>query len=65
MSKFYKSLNGSSPSVYYSSIPNTTYVFRVKKRNKIDGSDMNTTEHIKLEFLMEPDNLTCDSKYSQ
>jgi hypothetical protein len=32
------------------------FVSRVKKVEKIDGTDMDKTEYIKLKFLMGPDN---------
>jgi hypothetical protein len=35
----------------------------VKKMDKVDGTDVDKSEWIKLEFLMDPDNPA--SKYSQ
>jgi hypothetical protein len=35
----------------------------MKKMKKVDGSDADKSEWIKLEFLMDPDNLA--SKYSR
>jgi hypothetical protein len=37
----------------------------VKKVDKVDGSDADNSEWIKLEFLMDPDNPALDSKYSR
>jgi hypothetical protein len=36
----------------------------VKKMHKVDGSDTDKSEWIKLEFLMDPDNPSLGSKYS-
>jgi hypothetical protein len=37
----------------------------VKKMDKVDGPDADKSEWIKLEFLMDPDNLALDYKYSR
>jgi hypothetical protein len=37
----------------------------VKKMDKVDGTDTDKSEWIKLEFLMDPDNPASGSKYSQ
>jgi hypothetical protein len=37
----------------------------VKKMDKVDGPDADKSEWIKLEFLIDPDNPTSGSKYSQ
>jgi hypothetical protein len=37
----------------------------VKKMDKVDGTDADKSEWIKLEFLMDPDNPALGSKYSQ
>jgi hypothetical protein len=37
----------------------------VKKMDKVDGTEADKSEWIKLEFLMDPYNPTLDSKYSQ
>jgi hypothetical protein len=37
----------------------------VKKIDKVDGTDADNSEWIKLEFLMDPDNSALDSKYSR
>jgi hypothetical protein len=37
----------------------------VKKVDKVDGPDADKSELIKLEFLMDPDNLASGSKYSR
>jgi hypothetical protein len=39
------------------------FVSKVKKMDKFDGPDMDKSEWIKLEFLMDPDNPAMDSKY--
>jgi hypothetical protein len=41
------------------------FVSKVKKMDKVDGTDAEKSEWIKLEFLMDPDNPALDSKYSQ
>jgi hypothetical protein len=41
------------------------FVSKVKNMDKIDGPDADKSEWIKLEFLMDPDNPTLGSKYSQ
>jgi hypothetical protein len=40
-------------------------VSKVKKMEKVDGTDTDMSEWIKLEFLMDPDNPASGSKYSQ
>jgi hypothetical protein len=37
----------------------------VKKMDKVDGTDADKLEWIKLEFFMDPDNAASGSKYSQ
>jgi hypothetical protein len=37
----------------------------VKKMDKVDGSDADKSEWIKLEFIMDPDKPALDSKYSR
>jgi hypothetical protein len=37
----------------------------VKKMDKVDGTDLDKSEWINLEFIMDPDNSDLDSKYSQ
>jgi hypothetical protein len=41
------------------------FVSKVKKVDKVDGTDADKSEWIKLEFLMDPDNPALDFKYSQ
>jgi hypothetical protein len=41
------------------------FVSKVKKMDKADGTDMDKSEWIKLEFLIDPGNLASGSKYSQ
>jgi hypothetical protein len=54
MSKFSKSTAALPPSVCERTpIP---YVSKVKKMDKVDGTEANKAEWIKLEFLMDPDN---------
>jgi hypothetical protein len=37
----------------------------MKKMEKVNGTDVDKSEWIKLEFLMDPDNQTSGSKYSR
>jgi hypothetical protein len=39
--------------------------FKVKKMDKVDGSDTDKSEWIKLKFFMDPDNPDSSSKYSR
>jgi hypothetical protein len=41
------------------------FASKVKKMDKVDGPDMDKSEWIKLEFLMDPNNLAMDYKHSQ
>jgi hypothetical protein len=41
------------------------FVFKVKKMDKVDGTDADKSEWIKLEFLMDPDNPASGSHYSR
>jgi hypothetical protein len=61
MSKFSKS----SAALYPSALKNAPipFVSKVKKIHKVDRPDAETSEWIKLEFLMDPDNPA--SKYSR
>jgi hypothetical protein len=45
--------------------PPIPFVSKVKKIDKVDGTDVDKSEWIKLEFLMDPDNPALDYKYSQ
>jgi hypothetical protein len=60
MSKFSKSASALPPSVCKT--PPIPFVFKVKKVDKVDGTDAEKFEWIKLEFLMDSDNLDLDSK---
>jgi hypothetical protein len=66
MSKFSKSSATFPASVSDNPLPPPIpFVSKVKKMDKVDGPDMDKPEWIKLEFLMDPDNLASGSKYSQ
>jgi hypothetical protein len=54
MSKFSKSAAALPPSVCDN--PPIPFVSKVKKIDKVDGTDADKSEWIKLEFLMDPDN---------
>jgi hypothetical protein len=41
------------------------FVSKVKNIDKVDGTDANKSEWIKLEFLLDPDNPASGSKYSR
>jgi hypothetical protein len=56
MSTFSKSSAALPPSVREN--PLITFVFRVKKMDKVDVTDTDKSEWIKLYFLMDPDNTT-------
>jgi hypothetical protein len=58
MSKVSKSSAALSPSVRKNppSPPPTPFASKVKKMDKVDGPDADTSEWIKLEFLMDQDN---------
>jgi hypothetical protein len=60
MSKFYKYTAALPPSVREN--PPIPFVSKVKKVDKVDRPDVEKSEWIKLEFLMDPDNPA--SKYS-
>jgi hypothetical protein len=63
MSKFSKSTAALPPSVRKN--PPIPFVSKVKKMDKVDGTDADKSDWIKLEFLMDPDNPASGSKYSQ
>jgi hypothetical protein len=66
MSKFSKSSIDLPPSVRRNDPPFLFFQFsKVKKMDKVDGIDADKYEWIKLEFLMDSDNLGLDSKYSR
>jgi hypothetical protein len=54
MSKFSKSTAALPPSVR-ENLP-IPFVSKVKKMDKVDGPDVDKSEWIKLEFLMDPEN---------
>jgi hypothetical protein len=54
MSKFSKSAAALPPSVREN--PPITFVYKVKKVDKVDDPDTDKSEWIMLEFLMDPDN---------
>jgi hypothetical protein len=63
MSKFSKSAADLPPSVRKNDPP--PFLFsKVKKTDKVDRTDSDKSEWIKLEFLMDPDNPALDSKNS-
>jgi hypothetical protein len=64
MSKFSKSAAALPPSVR-EKLPPHSFVSTVKKMDKVDGTDTDKSEWIKLEFLMDPDNPAWGSKYSR
>jgi hypothetical protein len=55
MSKFSKSSAALPPSVRENPPP-IPILYRVKKMDKVDGTEADKSEWIKLEFLMNPDN---------
>jgi hypothetical protein len=57
MSKFSKSAAALPPSVRENPPP-ILFVSKVKKVDKVDGTDTDKSEWIKLEFFMDPDNPT-------
>jgi hypothetical protein len=59
MSKFSKYSTALSPSVIKN--PFVTFVSKVKKMHKVDGTNAEKSDWIKLEFLMDPDNPALDS----
>jgi hypothetical protein len=62
MSKFSNSTAALPPSLREN--PPIPFVSKVKKVEKVDGTDTDKSEWIKLEFLMDPDNPALGSKYS-
>jgi hypothetical protein len=65
MSKCSKSAASLPPSVSKNPPPPIPFVSKVKKIDKVDGHDADKSEWIMLEFLMDPDNPACGSKYSR
>jgi hypothetical protein len=64
MSKSSKSFAALTPSVHKKPPP-IPFVSMVKKIDKVDGTDVDKSEWIKLEFLMDPDKPALGYKYSQ
>jgi hypothetical protein len=64
MSKFSKSA-AALPTSVHEIPPPIPYVSKMKKMHKVDGTDVDKSEWIKLKFLMDPDNPASGSKYSQ
>jgi hypothetical protein len=64
MSKFSKSSAALPPSVHKNPSPYIPFVSKVKNMDKVDDTDANKSEWIKLDFLMDPDNPSWCSKYS-
>jgi hypothetical protein len=65
MSKFFQILCCfASFSVCARTPPPISFVSKVKKMDKVHGTDTDKSEWIKLEFLMDPDNPALDSQYS-
>jgi hypothetical protein len=56
MSKFSESSAALPPSVRENAPPPIPFVSKVKKMDKVDGTDADKSEWIKLEFLMDSDN---------
>jgi hypothetical protein len=65
MSKFSKSAAALPPSLHKNLHPPIPFVSKVKKVNRIDEPEMDKSEWIKLECLMDPDNAALGSKCSQ
>jgi hypothetical protein len=62
MRNFSKTSVSFPPSVIKNPPLPITFVSKLKKMGKVDGTDADKSEWIKLEFLMDPDNPA--SKYS-
>jgi hypothetical protein len=56
MSKLSKSSTAVPPSVRENPPPPIPFIYKVEKMDKVDGSDADKSERIKLEFLMDPYN---------
>jgi hypothetical protein len=65
MSKFSESYASLPTSVYKNPPSSIPFVSKVKKTEKVDGPDVDKSEWIKLEFLMDTDNPSSGSEYSQ
>jgi hypothetical protein len=65
MSKSSKSTTDFAPSTCQNSpLTLIPFVSKVKKMDKVVGTDMDKSEWINLEFFMDPDNPASPSKYS-
>jgi hypothetical protein len=65
MSKSFKSAAALPPSVCDNPPPSPIpFVSKVKKVDKVDGTDADKSEWIKFKFLMDPHNPAMNSKYS-
>jgi hypothetical protein len=56
MSKFSKSSAALPPSVQENTPSSITFNSKLKKMDKVDRTDTDKSEWIKLEFLIDPDN---------
>jgi hypothetical protein len=65
MSKFSKSAAALPPYVRKNLPIPFPFVSKVEKMDKVDGTDADKSECIKLEFLMDTDNPESGSKYSR
>jgi hypothetical protein len=65
MSKFSKSAAALPPSMREKHPPPIPFVSKVNKMGKVDGTDADKSEWIKLEFLMDLDSPASGSKYSR
>jgi hypothetical protein len=63
MSKFSKS-SAALPPYVRKKPPPFPFLSKVKKMDKVDGTDADKSEWINLEFLMDPDNPALHFKYS-
>jgi hypothetical protein len=65
ISKFSKYSAALPPSMRKNPLPMIPFVSKVKKIDKVFGTDADKSEWIKLKFLMDPGNPALDSKYSR
>jgi hypothetical protein len=65
MGKFSKSSAALTPSVHNNTPHPIPFENKVKKMDKVDGTNKDKSEWIKLEFLMDPDNQALGTKYSR
>jgi hypothetical protein len=64
MSKFSKSAAALNP-FFVQDPPSIPFVSKVKKMDKVDGTDAGKSEWVKLEFLIDPENPASVFKYSR